>query len=213
MSCLSYKEETSPLGKEGPCWLTLGQSTANEVGVLNPAKSMGLQSPTCHRWPEVHASQRLVWIVLSVLRGGVSTWLPDALLTEASWMARPRVILWIDDDVLALEARKELLECSGYSALTAASGQEGLGVFAWHRIDAVILDYQMPEMTGDRVASEMKRIKPDIPPEPAPNGNTCPLVADRFENWTVALPLQPLSTGRLPQVMKVGWSAGGPRPS
>ena len=78
-------------------------------------------------------------------------------------MAKPRVILWIDDDVLALEARKELLECSGYSALTAASGQEGLGVFAWHLIDAVILDYQMPEMTGDRVASEMKRIKPDIP--------------------------------------------------
>ena len=78
-------------------------------------------------------------------------------------MARPRVILWIDDDVLALEARKELLECSGYSALTAASGQEGLGVFAWHLIDAVILDYQMPEMTGDRVASEMKRFKPHIP--------------------------------------------------
>jgi len=78
-------------------------------------------------------------------------------------MARPRVILWIDDDVLALEARKELLECSGYSALTAASGQEGLGVFAWRRIDAVILDYRMPGMTGDRVASEMKRIKPHVP--------------------------------------------------
>ncbi len=78
-------------------------------------------------------------------------------------MARPRVILWIDDDVLALEARKELLECSGYSALTAASGQEGLGVFAWRRIDAVILDYRMPGMTGDRVASEMKRIKQHVP--------------------------------------------------
>jgi len=77
-------------------------------------------------------------------------------------MAKPRVILWIDDDVLALEARKELLECSGYYALTAASGQEGLEVFASHRIDAVILDYQM-EMTGDRVASEMKRFKPHIP--------------------------------------------------
>jgi len=78
-------------------------------------------------------------------------------------MARPRVILWIDDDVLALEARKELLECSGYSALTAASGQEGLAVFALRRIDAVILDYRMPGMTGDRVASEMKRIKPHVP--------------------------------------------------
>jgi DNA-binding NarL/FixJ family response regulator len=29
--------------------------------------------------------------------------------------------------------------------------------------DAVILDYQMPEMKGDRVATQMKLAKPDVP--------------------------------------------------
>jgi CheY-like chemotaxis protein len=79
-------------------------------------------------------------------------------------MANPRaMILCIDDDELGLEARKELLEISGYDVLTACSGQEALGLFASHRVDAVMVDYQMPEMSGDRVASEMKRVKAHVP--------------------------------------------------
>jgi len=79
-------------------------------------------------------------------------------------MANPRAtILCIDDDGLGLEARKELLESSGYDVLTACSGQDGLRLFASHLVDAVIVDYQMPEMSGDRVAGEMRRIKPHVP--------------------------------------------------
>ena len=79
-------------------------------------------------------------------------------------MANQRaMILCIDDDELGLEARKELLESSGYDVLTACSGPDGLRLFASHLIDAVIVDYQMPEMSGDRVAGEMRRIKPHVP--------------------------------------------------
>src|SRR5690348_17763743 len=79
-------------------------------------------------------------------------------------MANQRaMILCIDDDGLALEARKELLESCGYDVLTACSGQDGLRMFASRLVDAVIVDYQMPEMSGDRVAGEMRRIKPRVP--------------------------------------------------
>ncbi len=79
-------------------------------------------------------------------------------------MEKPKAtILCVDDDGLELEARKELLENSGYDVLTAQSAREGLGLFVSHLIDAVIVDYQMPEMNGDRVAGQMKRIKPNIP--------------------------------------------------
>lgn len=79
-------------------------------------------------------------------------------------MGKPKaIILCIDDDGSGLEARKELLEISGYEVLTAQSGQEGLGLFVSHPIDAVVLDYQMPGMNGDRVASQMRSIKPDVP--------------------------------------------------
>ena len=73
------------------------------------------------------------------------------------------IILCIDDDSAGLEARKELLEIGGYEVLSAQSGEQGLGLFASHPIDAVVLDYVMPGMNGDRVAKQMKRVKPDVP--------------------------------------------------
>src|SRR5260370_4573043 len=73
------------------------------------------------------------------------------------------IILCIDDDRAGLAARKELLEISDYEVLTAQSGEQGLGLFASHPIDAVVLDYKMPGMNGDRVARQMRRVKPDVP--------------------------------------------------
>jgi CheY-like chemotaxis protein len=79
-------------------------------------------------------------------------------------MGKPKsLILCIDDDGAGLEARKELLEISGYEVLTAKSGEQGLELFFGHRIDAVILDYQMPGMNGAQVASHMRRVEPDVP--------------------------------------------------
>lgn len=79
-------------------------------------------------------------------------------------MGKPKAtILYIDDDGACLEARKELLEISGYEVLTAQSGEQGLGLFVSHPIDAVVLDYQVPGMNGDRVSSQMRRVKPDVP--------------------------------------------------
>ena len=73
------------------------------------------------------------------------------------------IILCIDDDTAGLEAYKELLEISGYEVLIAQSGEQGLELFVAHPIDAVLLDYQMPGMNGDRVATQMRRVKPDVP--------------------------------------------------
>ena len=56
-----------------------------------------------------------------------------------------------------------VLEDFGYKILTCSSAREGLEVFASNAIDAVILDYQMPEMNGELVAAEMKRTNPRIP--------------------------------------------------
>lgn len=79
-------------------------------------------------------------------------------------MGEPKaIILCIDDYGAQLEARKELLESSGYEVLTAQSGEQGLGLFVSREIDAVVLDYEMPGMNGDRVARQMRRVKPDVP--------------------------------------------------
>jgi len=76
---------------------------------------------------------------------------------------RQKTLLCVDDNQSSLKKCKIIMEDYGYKVLTASSGGEGLEVFASNAIDAVILDYQMPEMNGEVVAAEMKRTNPEIP--------------------------------------------------
>jgi CheY-like chemotaxis protein len=72
-------------------------------------------------------------------------------------------ILCIDDHWLGLIRRKRLLEENGYEVLEATNGQEGLELFLSQPVDAVIVDYQIPGMSGDVVAAKMKCISPQVP--------------------------------------------------
>jgi len=72
------------------------------------------------------------------------------------------MILCIDDEPLGLQVRKMLLEYKGYKVLTALTGTEGLKLFAANPVQAVVLDYSMPGMNGDKIATEMKRLKPTV---------------------------------------------------
>src|SRR5258708_39307292 len=76
---------------------------------------------------------------------------------------REKTLGWVEKNQSSLKIWKIILEDRGYKVLTASSGREGLEVFASNAIDAVILDYQMPEMNGELVADEMKRTNPEIP--------------------------------------------------
>ena len=73
------------------------------------------------------------------------------------------VLLCIDDELGGLEVRKMVLESAGYAVLTAGSGKAGLEIFTSQRVDLVILDYAMPEMSGYEVAVELKRTSPGTP--------------------------------------------------
>jgi CheY-like chemotaxis protein len=74
-----------------------------------------------------------------------------------------KTILCIDDDVAELEYQKLLLERRGYAVLTARSARQGLQMAAACVLAAVIVDYHMPEMNGHEVATEIKRITPQVP--------------------------------------------------
>ncbi len=74
-----------------------------------------------------------------------------------------KTILCIDDDWNGLIGRKMFLEENGYEVLEASGGNEGLKLFMIHPVDAVVLDYQMPGMSGDVVAARMKQMKSHIP--------------------------------------------------
>lgn len=72
-------------------------------------------------------------------------------------------ILCIDDHWNGLIGRRILLESSGYEVLQASDGDEGLRLFLSHAVDAVVVDYQMPGMSGSQIAAKMKRINSRVP--------------------------------------------------
>ena len=74
-----------------------------------------------------------------------------------------KTILCIDDDDGMLRYQRALLERRGYKVLTAASARHGLQIAAVCAVAAVIVDYQMPEMNGHEVATEIKRLRPQVP--------------------------------------------------
>jgi CheY-like chemotaxis protein len=72
-------------------------------------------------------------------------------------------ILCIDDDDGVLSYHRALLERRGYKVLTAASARQGLQIAEVCGVTAVIVDYHMPEMNGHEVATEIRRLKPQVP--------------------------------------------------
>ncbi len=72
-------------------------------------------------------------------------------------------VLYIDDVPQALAIRKSMLESQGYDVLIASDGLTGIETARSHHIDAVLLDYDMPEMRGDEIATILKREQPQVP--------------------------------------------------
>jgi DNA-binding NtrC family response regulator len=74
-----------------------------------------------------------------------------------------KTILCIDDDDSILGYQRALLERRGFAVVTAASARQGLEIAIACAVAAVVLDYHMPEMNGHEVATEIKRLRPQLP--------------------------------------------------
>lgn len=73
------------------------------------------------------------------------------------------MLLCIDDSEAVLDYERRILERSGYLVVTEASARRGLRLATLFSFDAVLLDYNMPEMNGHQLASELRRLRPGTP--------------------------------------------------
>ena len=78
-------------------------------------------------------------------------------------MCKKELILCVDDEENQLAVRKLVLESKGYAVLTAASGQQALGLLAQHPVDLVLSDHLMPGLTGAELARQIKAQMPELP--------------------------------------------------
>ena len=72
-------------------------------------------------------------------------------------------ILIIDDRADVTAILKQYFESVGYEVLTGGSGTEGLALAQEHEFHAILVDICMPDMNGDDVLAQVKRISPNVP--------------------------------------------------
>ncbi len=77
---------------------------------------------------------------------------------------RERILL-VDDEPFVLDIARQMLSRLGYAVETCTNGAQALERFhaTPAAFDLVISDMTMPGLTGDRLAAELERIRPDIP--------------------------------------------------
>ena len=74
-------------------------------------------------------------------------------------------ILFVDDEASLVKLVTQMLERQGYEVVGKTSSTEALKLFQEEpdKFDLVITDMAMPEMPGDRLAQELKRIRSTVP--------------------------------------------------
>lgn len=79
-------------------------------------------------------------------------------------MRGTETVLLVDDEDLVIDVGEQVLERLGYTVLVARSGYDALTVYEQNRnrIDLVILDLVMPEMSGSEAYDRLKTLDPDI---------------------------------------------------
>lgn len=85
------------------------------------------------------------------------------MMQEASSSAGiPATLLFIDDEANILAALKRLFRPLGYNILTAENGQDALALLEKEKVDLVICDMRMPQMTGAEVLEQIRTKWPEV---------------------------------------------------
>ncbi len=83
-------------------------------------------------------------------------------MTPPSRLLQGARVLVVDDEPGIAELLRDLLEAAGCSVLTAASGQQALGLLASHSVDLVVSDLRMPDIDGAGLWRELRTTQPAL---------------------------------------------------
>ena len=72
-------------------------------------------------------------------------------------------LLWVDDEMELLKAHVIFLEKKGYEVTTASNGTDAIDLCQEHSFDLVLLDEQMPGLSGLETLQRIKQISPATP--------------------------------------------------
>ena len=104
-----------------------------------------------------------VELCLPVAEGGEVGQVQPKALSEVN-SKKTHCVLVVDDDPLVAAATADMVDDLGHPVLTALSGAQALERIRENTsISLVITDYAMPSMNGLELATQLRRLKPDLP--------------------------------------------------
>jgi two-component system, cell cycle sensor histidine kinase and response regulator CckA len=108
-----------------------------------------------------------------------------------------KTILFVDDEDYLAEVGREILEDYGYVVDIMTRSPAALELFKKKpfEYDALITDFTMPEMTGDRLMEKVRQIRPGLPVIICTGIVLPPDVQDRIKS--AVLLMKPFDLGEL----------------
>lgn len=73
------------------------------------------------------------------------------------------LLLWVDDEIELLKAHLLFLEKKGYEVVTVSNGRDAIDLCRERNFDLVLLDEQMPGLSGLETLQKMKELQPSLP--------------------------------------------------
>lgn len=84
--------------------------------------------------------------------------IPSRRLREISAaVSLAKTILVVEDNAMNMKLFREILESRGYSTLRAETGLDGLRLAREHRPDLIVMDIQLPDVSGLEVTDRVKK--------------------------------------------------------
>ena len=105
------------------------------------------------------------WTVFYIYLPRINMTLPIKAAQPKPIEGGPERILFVDDEKMLVDIGEQTLQRLGYHVVSRTSSIEALELFKAKPdyFDLVITDQTMPGMTGDALARELLRIRPDLP--------------------------------------------------
>src|ERR1051325_3139287 len=73
-----------------------------------------------------------------------------------SRVAMPKTVMIVEDNELNMKLFNDLLESRGYSIIQTRNGMEAIGLARAHHPDLILMDIQLPEVSGLVVTKWLK---------------------------------------------------------
>ena len=78
-------------------------------------------------------------------------------MEKMEYSAQPKVVLIVEDNELNMKLFRDLLQAHGYETLEARTGPEALECLKEASPDLILMDIQLPEISGLEVTKQIKQ--------------------------------------------------------